>query len=86
MHKPVHIYFDLMPEKIENVVDYVRKLGDVLRETHRIAGNNLKGALKTRKKDYDVKLNPATYEVGDFVYKINSATRKGVSKKITLYL
>ena len=54
----------------------------MLRETHRIARNNLKGTLRTRKRDYDVKLNQATYEVGDFVYKINSATRKGVSKKL----
>ena len=82
VHKPVHIHFDLMPEKFQSAGEYVRKLNEVMRETHRIARNNLKGTLRTRKKDYDVKLNQATYEVGDFVYKINSATLKGVSKKL----
>ena len=79
VHKPVHIHFDLMPEKFQSAGEYVKRLDEVMRETHRIARNNLKGTLRTRKKDYDVKLNQATYEVGDFVYKINSATRKGVS-------
>ena len=71
-----------MPEKLQNAGEYVKKLDEVLRETHGIARNNLKGTLRTRKRDYDVKLNQATYEVGDFVYKINSATRKGVRKKL----
>ena len=43
--------------------------------------NNLKGALRTRKKDYDIKSNPTTYEVGDFVYKINFVMQKGASRK-----
>ena len=71
-----------MPEKFHNIGDYVRKLDEVLRQAHRIARNNLKGALRNRKKDYDVELNSATYEVGDCVYKINSATGKGFSKKL----
>ena len=52
-HKSVHIHFNLMHKKFVNVGDYVRKLDEVLRETHRISRNNLKGAWRTRKKDYD---------------------------------
>ena len=81
VHKPVHIHFDLMPEKFQNAGEYVKKLDEVLRETHPIARSNSKGTLRTRKSDYDVKLNQATYQVGD-KNKINSATLKGVSKKL----
>ena len=60
----------------------VRKLDEIMRETHRIARDNLKGTLRTRKRDYDVKLKTETYQVEDFVYKINSSIKKGVSKKL----
>ena len=53
-----------------------------MRETHRIAQNNLKGTLRIRKRDYDVKLKTETYQIGDFVHKINSSVKKGVSKKL----
>ena len=39
VHKPVHNYFDLMPEKFENIGDCERKFGEVFRETHPIAKN-----------------------------------------------
>ena len=56
-----------------------------MRETHRIAMENLKGTLLRRKRDYDVKLKQESYEVGDCVYKLNNAAKKGVSKKLPLY-
>ena len=59
-----------------------RNLEEVLRETHRIARENVKGTpQRTKKKDYDVKLKPVIYEIDDFVHKLNSASTKGVSKK-----
>ena len=55
----------------------VRKLDEIMRETHQIARDNLKGTLRTRKRYYDVKLKTETYQVEDFVYKINSSIKKG---------
>ena len=82
VHKPIHVKFGIVPDGFENVGEYVRKLDEIMRETHRVARDNLKGALRTRKKDYDVKLKTESYQVGDFVYKINSSIKKGVSKKL----
>ena len=51
-----------------------------MRVTHRIARENLKGTLFCRKWDYDAKLKQESYEVVDFVYELNNAIKKGVSK------
>ena len=53
-----------------------------MRETYRIARDNLKGTLRTRKREYDVKLKTETCQVGDFVYKTNSSIKKGLSTKL----
>ena len=77
--KPVHVDFILGPEKFQNAGNYVRRFWGKLTA---LLGINLKGTLQRRKKDYDVKLKHEIYQTGDFVYKSNSASKKGVSKKL----
>ena len=50
VHKPIHVKFGIVPDGFENVGEYVRKLDEIMRETHRIARDNFKGTLRTRKK------------------------------------
>ena len=80
--KPAHVHFGMSSPVSVSGSDYIKRLDFVMRETHRIARENLKGTLLRRKRDYDVKLKQESYEVGDFVYKLNFATKKGVSKKL----
>ena len=80
--KPAHVHFGMSSPVSVSGSEYIKRLDFVMRETHRIARENLKGTLLRRKRDYDVKLKQESYEVGDFVYKLNYATKKGVSKKL----
>ena len=82
VNKPVHVHFGMSSPVSGSGSEYIKRLDFVMRETHRIARENLKGTLLHRKRDYDVKLKQESYEVGDFVYKLNNATKKGVSKKL----
>ena len=63
VHKPIHVKFGIVPDGFVNVGEYVRKLDEIVRETHRIARDNLKGILRTRKRDYDVKLKTENYQL-----------------------
>ena len=80
VHKPAHVHFVCSVSVSRS--EYIKRLDFVMWETHRIARETLKGTLLRRKWDYDVKLKQESYEVGDFVYKLNNAIKKGVSKKL----
>ena len=75
--KPVYVDFGLVPKKFQNAGDYVRKLEEVLRETHRIARENLKGTLQRRKKDYDVKLKQEIYQIWRLRIQIKFSFQEG---------
>ena len=77
VHKPFHVKFGIVTDGFENNGEYVRKLDEIMRETRRIARDNLKGTLRTRKRDCDVKLKTETYQVGDFVHKNKFFDEKG---------
>lgn len=62
--------------------EYVASLSSAIIECHRMAREHLQNAQKRQKKDYDVKLNQSTYDTGDVVYEINSATKVGSSQKL----
>ena len=62
---------------------YVRELLDILRAVHQKAREHLKVAQARQKKTYDLKLFDRCYEVGDLVYKLESAKRPGQSKKLS---
>ena len=67
----------------ESPSEYLLRLEEVQREINRIARENLQSAQVRQKRDYDLHLYTETYEVGDLVYLINSATKVGQSSKLS---
>ena len=65
-----------------NPAEWVQKLRDTLKQVHEVAHTNLKGSLHQQKWDYDLRVNFKKYNIGDAVYKINSASKVGQSKKL----
>ena len=66
----------------ENPAGYVQHLRKVLREVHDLATKKLRSQLKYQQRAYDLKLQETHYEVGDFVYRLNGASKTGESKKL----
>ena len=65
-----------------NPAEWVQKLRDNLKQVHEVACTNLKGSLHRQKWDYDLRVNFKKYNIGDAVYKINSASKVGQTKKL----
>ena len=68
--------------KRESPAEYVTKLQKILYRAHELAREQLQSSQIRQKRDYDVKLQVNTYNVGDLVYVLNSAKRIGVSPKL----
>ena len=68
--------------KIKEPGQFITDLKDTLEKVHSIARENLQAAQFRQKKTYDIKLYNKTYNVGDVVFKIDSTTRIGQSKKL----
>ncbi|VDI12063.1 Hypothetical predicted protein [Mytilus galloprovincialis] len=62
--------------------EFIRDLKQVMEEVHSIVRENIQSAQFRQKRDYDTKLFQRTYDVGDAVYRIDSATKVGESKKL----
>ena len=62
--------------------EYVVRLKNILQQVHELARNNLLSSQSRQKKDYDLRLKVKTYEVGDLVYKLDSAKKVGQSPKL----
>ena len=61
---------------------WVQKLRETLKQVHEVARTNLKSSIHRQKRDYDLRVNLKKYNIGDVVYKINSASKVGQSKKL----
>lgn len=68
--------------KVTEPSPYITDLKNTLEEVHTLARDKLQGAQFRQKKAYDIKLYQKTYNIGDIVYHIDSATRIGQSKKL----
>ena len=62
--------------------EYVRKLANVIAESHKLARETLRAAQLRQKKDYDTKLVENAYELGDAIYLIDSAKKVGEVSKL----
>ena len=82
--QPVNILMCTAGEyyKDENPVGYVQHLRKGLREVHDLVAKKLRTQLKYQQRNYDLKLQETHYEVGDFVYQLNGASKSGESKKL----
>jgi hypothetical protein len=66
-----------------SVEDYVQNLQQEMTKAHEVARNKLKTSLKRMKRNYDLRILTRTYEKGDAVYVLDTATIKGKCKKST---
>ena len=66
----------------QSTSEYVQKLQETLHDTHALARDQLGLTLVRRKKYYDRKKHSVSFEVGDLVYALNSASPKGHSRKL----
>ena len=66
----------------ESTAEYVKNLQQTLHNVHSFAREQLGARLHRRKKNYDRKEFKSSYEVGDLVYVLNSASKKGHSRKL----
>ena len=84
--REITLPIDLMIGNIEKSgltsSDYVVRLKSILQQVHQLARENLLSSQLRQKKDYDLRLKAKTYEVGDLVYKLDSAKKVGQSPKL----
>ena len=57
--------------------DYVVRLGKILKEAHRVAGENLKSSVFYNKRDYDQRQYQTSYNTGDLVYVLDPVISMG---------
>ena len=62
--------------------EYVRALRKALEEIHHMERERLKTSQQLQKKMYDQKLAHTKYDVGDLVYRCDTANKKGQSPKL----
>ena len=68
--------------QIKEPSQYIVDLKKSIEEAHSQTRENMLAAQLRQKRDYDVKLFQKTYNIGDVVYRIDSTTRVGQSKKL----
>ena len=82
--QPVDILFGAALRMDDDVdpADYVKQLCQKLREIHSLATQKMRGQMQYQKWTYNLKLQEYHYEVGDFVFRCNKASKVGSSKKL----
>ena len=82
--QPIDVLFGAALRKDEDVSpgDYVKQLRKRLREVHSLATHKLRSQMQYQKRTYDLKLQENHYEVGDFVFRCNKASKVGSSRKL----
>ena len=82
--QPVDILFGAALRTDDDVdpADYVKQLRKKLREIHSLATQKMRSQIQYQKQTYNLKLQEYHYEVGDFVFRCNKASKVGSSKKL----
>ena len=62
--------------------EHIQQKSKILREAFASVRKNLESSHRRQKRLYDTKLNERLYQVGDVVYKLDSSTKIGQSKKL----
>ncbi|GFR82442.1 Pol polyprotein [Elysia marginata] len=83
--QPIHLFYPsanaLVPQQPE---EYLYRLEEAFREAYKSAREILNTGLKRAKRDYDMRLHLQSFKVGDPVYVLDSATLKGVCRKLSM--
>ena len=80
VNTPAHLMFPTGEPEQVTPDEYVATLVSNIQAAHEMAQLKLKTSLENMKRDYDVLLR--CYEVGDTVYLLDTAVRKGKCKKL----
>lgn len=82
--QPIDLSFGLMTvnQQEKGTLEYIQDLIISLNLVHDIARDNLKASQLRQKKDYDLRTTTRSYHIGDAVYKIDTATKIGQSRKL----
>jgi hypothetical protein len=82
--QPIHILLGTTQERMERFdpESWIARLTESLQEVHKQARDNLRVAQFRQKRDYDMRLVEHQYHAGDLVYKVDSSTKIGQSKKL----
>lgn len=90
---PYELIFGFKPELPSSITkeqpfkytydDYLDQLKLKLRESQRIARENLLKSKQMNKEKYDKRINPEDFNIGDKVYLLNEKSKLNTSKKLT---
>jgi len=79
---PVDVMLGPTEEEGERPIEYAKKLKAIMQVIHSQARTSLQTAQRRQKSRYDRHLTEHTYDRGDVVYMLNSATQIGKPKKL----
>ncbi len=82
VNTPAQLMFPNVQQKSECTDDYVRNLTDNIERAHSVARDTLKSSLKRMKRNYDIKVLLRPYAVGDIIYLLDTAIKKGKCRKL----
>ena len=80
---PAHLMFPHPATKTTDVNEYVAKLTSSIQKAHDTARKTLKTSLHRMKRDYDLRVLERSYEEGDLVYLLDTASIKGKCRKLS---
>ena len=80
---PVYLMFPNRFAKPVAVDEYVAALMNNIQTAHNAARSILEDSLKRMKRHYDVRILEHVYQEGDLVYLLDTAVKKGQSKKLS---
>ena len=83
VNQPSDLMFGLSAESADSHEGYVRGLEDAITTAHQVARDTLKTTQERMKRDYDLRVNMYSYNIGDCVYLLQSAIDKGKSRKLS---
>ena len=80
----IHILLGTTQERMERFDpdSWIAGLTESLQGVHKLARDNLRVAQFRQKRDYDMRLVESQYHSGDLVYKLDSSTKIGQSRKL----
>ena len=79
---PAHAMFAFPPGTPQEPDEYVAGLHKRMNLAHEVARSTLRTSIKTAKRDHDLRILVRPYEVGDLVYLLDSAVKKGECAKL----
>ncbi|MEW8546441.1 MAG: DDE-type integrase/transposase/recombinase, partial [Candidatus Thiodiazotropha sp.] len=82
VNQPVDLLFPMKPTSDVSPHQYVAELQNSLKLAHETARKYLKSSQEVMKRNYDLKVFTRTYDKGDLVYLLDTATIKGQAKKL----